>query len=165
MATLKRAVAGVFLTIALTSCQPRDRDVVVAVRNGQLVVDFPWSFWRVVGLQNRIYCIRRLELFDRTRLLWSLNVPEGGPVYHSCLDVTMPLRLGDPVAGFVSEGRPQLSAGQLYGLAIDGTGNARVDFMLGREGITTITEPERQMQAPCYSRTSDCHMRTAYRSR
>lgn len=156
MTWCKRAVVGVLLSLALTSCQPADRDIVVVLKNGQPVVDFPWSIWRLVGLQNRTYCIRRIELFDETAVLWSLNVPEGGPVYRSCVDAKMPLRLGSPLPGFISEGRPQLRVGQRYGVATDGTGNGRVDFVLQRDGTINITKPERQMEAPCGSRFSDC---------
>src|SRR4051794_30623386 len=112
MKSMKRAVVGLLLPLAVTSCTSPHRDIVVALRNGHLVVDFPWSLWRLVGLQDRTYCIRRLELFDRKGVLWSLNVPENGPVYKSCLDVTMPLSIGNAVAGFVSKGRPQLSTRQ-----------------------------------------------------
>jgi len=156
-------MVGALLPLALASCQPPDRDIIVVLKNGQPFVDFPWSVWRLVGLQNRTYCIRRIELFDARAVLWSLNVPEDGPVYHSCLEVKMPLRLGSPLAGFASKGRPQFRAGQQYGVAIDGTGNARVDFVLRPGGSANITEPERQMEPPCGSQFSDCRVPTPTR--
>ena len=150
---------GALLPVALTSCQPPDRDIVVRVKDGRPVLDFPWSVWRLVGLQNRNYCIRRIELFDGNAVLWTLNVPEDEPVYHSCLDVRMPLELGTPAAGFVSRGRPQLKPGKRYGVFIDGTGNARVDFVLRPNGPMSITDPERQMDPPCGSQASECQRR------
>jgi hypothetical protein len=149
MISLRRTSWVVFLLLALASCQPADREIVVLLRNGKLVADFPWSVWRLIGLQNRSYCIRRVELFDQETVLWSLNVPETTSPPRLC--VRMPLPIGQSAAGFVSVGRPQLRNERVYGLAIDGTGNGRVDFVLRRGVLSNITEPEQQLEAPCGS--------------
>ena len=157
MTSLKLTVLGTFLPLTLTSCVPA-RDIIVVLKNGQPVVDFPSSIWRLVGLQNRTYCISRVEVFDSKAVLWSLGVPSDEPVYRSCINVKMPLQLGSPHAGFVSQGRPQFRAGQHYGVGIYGTGYGRVDFVFRPVGLTNITEPERQMEPPCSSEFNACGM-------
>ena len=162
MAKLK----GVVLLLALASCQPPDREIVVRIRNGKLVADFPWSVWRLIGLQTRTYCIRRVELFGEEAVLWSLNVPENEPVYYSCLDVRMPLPIGHAVAGFVSKGRPQLRSEQVYGVAIDGTGNARVAFALRRAFYRTSRNQSSSLNLPAAASSralSVCHCGDAIR--
>jgi hypothetical protein len=157
MGRLSRAASLAVLAMALTSCQPPSRDIVVVWRNGQLVVDFPWSLWRLVGLQDKSYCIRRVELFDASKLLWTLDKNEAGPIYHSCLEVTMPLRIGMPIAGFVSKGQPALRAGSTYGVAISGIGDGRVDFTLRGHGSPTIeTDWKKQIEPPCGSYFGEC---------
>ena len=118
MGTLPGATVLAVIALTLSSCQPPPRDVVVVWRNRELVVDFPWSLWRLVGLQDRTYCVRRLELFSRTKLLWTLDTKED----VQCLDVAMPLPIGRPKAGFVSKGQLALRSGVTYGIAIDGIG-------------------------------------------
>lgn len=157
MTRFPRAACVALLALALTSCQPPDRDIVVVWRNGQLVVDFPWNLWRLVGLQDRTYCIRRVELFDPTKLLWTLDMKQGGPVYHSCLDVTMPLRVSRSMAGFISKGHPVLRSGVTYGIAIDGIGDGRVDFTFrGEASPKNVTDWKAQMEPPCGSYRSEC---------
>ena len=148
-----RALAAAVVALALSSCQPPPRDILVVWRNGQLLVDFPWSLWRIVGLQDRAYCIRRVELFDPAKLLWTLDMREDG----QCLDVTMPLRLGAPIAGFVSKGRPALRSGVTYGVAIDGIGQGRVDFTLRRDDQPkNEADWEEQIEPPCGSYFGAC---------
>jgi hypothetical protein len=152
-----RAACAAVLVLALTSCQPPDRDIVVVWRNGHLVVDFPWSLWRLVGLQDRTYCIRRVELFDPTKLLWTLDMKGDGRVYNSCLDVRMPLRVSRPMVGFISKGHPVLRTGVTYGIAIDGIGNGRVDFTFRREASPkNVTDRKTQMEPPCGSYLGEC---------
>ena len=117
------------------------------------MVDFPWSLWRLVGLQDRTYCIRRVELFDPAKLLWTLDMREDG----QCLDVTMPLRVGGPAAGLVWKGQAALRSGVTYGIAIDGIGNGRVDFTL-REDEQPRNEAdwEEQIKPPCGSYFGEC---------
>ena len=152
-----RAACLLLLAISLASCSPAPRDIVVVWRNGQLVVDFPWSLWRLVGLQDRTYCIRRVELFDSTKLLWTLEMNDAGPTHYSCLDVKMPLRLGEPMPGFVSTGDPVLRSGVTYGLGITGIGDGRVDFTLrGRAFPSNQREWKSMMKAPCGSYFGEC---------
>lgn len=117
------------------------------------MVDFPWSFWRLVGLQDRTYCIRRIELFDPKELLWTLDIKGDG----QCLDVTMPLRIGGAKAGFMSKGQPSLRSGVTYGIAIVGIGTGRVDFTLRQDD-----QPENErdwgklIEPPCGSYFGEC---------
>jgi hypothetical protein len=144
-----RAICVAIVALALNSCQPPDRDIVVVWRDGQLVVDFPGSLWKLVGLQDRTYCIRRVELFEPTRPIWTLEMKEKGPVYHSCLKVTMPLRLGTSMPGFVSKGQAVLRSGVTYGLVIDGIGRGRVDFTLrGHASPKNETDWRKQIDGP-----------------
>jgi hypothetical protein len=154
MICFSRAASVVVLAAALASCQPPDRDIVVRWHNGQLVVDFPWSLWRLVGLQDKTYCIRRVELFDGTKLLWILEMIEAD---RSCLDVTMPLKVGGSIAGFVSKGRPAPRWGVRYGIAIAGIGRGRVDFTLRADATPeNVRDWEKQMQPPCGSYFDEC---------
>jgi hypothetical protein len=154
MRTLPRHAALLAaVALALSSCQPPPRDIVVVWRNGQLVVDFPWSLWRLVGLQDRTYCVRRVELFDREKLLWTLDAKED----VQCRDVTMPLRIGGAKAGFVSKGQPALRNGVTYGIAIDGIGKGRADFALRRENQPkNETDWQEQIEPPCGSYFGEC---------
>ena len=148
-----RATALIIIAIALSSCQPAPHDIVVVWRNGQLVIDFPWSFWRLVGLQDRTYCIRRVELFDPKELLWILDTKEE----VQCLEVTMPLRIGSARAGFVSKGQPALRSGVTYDIAIDGIGEGRVDFKLrGHDQPKNEGDWEDQIEPPCGSYFGEC---------
>lgn len=141
------------IALALTSCEPAPHDIVILWRDRQLVVDFPWSLWRLVGLQNRTYCIRRVELFDRQKLLWTLDTKED----VQCLDVTMPLRIGGTKAGFVSKGQAVLRNGVTYGVAITGIGDGRVDFTLRPERQPkNEAEWEKQIEPPCGSYFGEC---------
>ena len=153
MRALPRVTVLTVIALTLSSCQPPPRDVVVVWRNRELVVDFPWSFRRLVGLQNRTYCVRRVELFSRAKLLWTLDTKED----VQCLDVTMPLRIGRPKAGFVSKGQPALRSGFTYGIAIDGIGKGRVDFTL-REDNRPKNEADwdEQIEPPCGSYFGEC---------
>ena len=149
MRTLSRRVTVVaVIALALSSCQPPPRDIIVVWRNGQLVVDFPWSIWRLVGLQDRTYCVRGVELFDREKLLWTLETKED----VQCLDVTMPLRIGAAKAGFISKGQPALRNGVTYGIAINGIGDGRVDFTLsGNNRPKNEADWRDQIAPPCGS--------------
>ena len=153
MRTLPRATVVAVIVLTLSSCQPPPRDIVVLWRNRQLVVDFPWSLWRIVGLQDRTYCVRRVELFNRAKLLWTLDTKED----VQCLDVTMPLRIGQPKVGFVSKGQPALRSGVTYGIAIDGIGKGRVDFTLrGDNQPKNEADWDEQIAPPCGSYFGEC---------
>ena len=155
MKRLLRTSALAAVCLALASCQPAPRDIVVKWRNGQLVVDFPRSIWRLLGLQDRTYCIQRVELFDPQKMLWVLSLPKDR--WESCTDVKMPFAIGKPLTGFESEGRPHLRSGVTYGVLIEGIGEGRVDFRLrGREAPINETDWEKQISAPCGSWDRSC---------
>jgi hypothetical protein len=120
------------LTVALTGCQPPSRDLRVIWRDSGLIIDFPWSLWRVIGWQDRSYCIHKVELYDSRAVVWKLKLERE----QQCLDVEMPIRIGAAPSGFKSLGTPILKRGVRYGIAIEGIGDGRVDFELvsGRRG-------------------------------
>ncbi|QNM82466.1 hypothetical protein H8M03_10700 [Sphingomonas sabuli] len=145
------------LMLLLTSCQPPARDIIVNWHNGRLLVDFPWSLWRLVGLQNRNYCFSQVELFDQSQVLWMLKQDEKGPVWHSCFDVQMPFAIGVPLEKFTAAGIARLQRGKVYGIDIRGIGRERVDFML-RTGSKIAIERdwERVIDPPCKQLQSEC---------
>ena len=152
----RRVIVLAGIALALCSCQPPPRDIILVWRNGHLVVDFPWSVWRLVGLQDRTYCIRGVELFDRTKLLWTLETKEE----VQCLDVTMPLRIGHAKEGFISKGRPALRKRVTYGVAIDGIGYGRVDFELSANNQPkNEADWDDQIAPPCGSYFGKCPQR------
>ena len=152
-ASSRRAIFVGAVAVALSSCQPPPRDIIVVWRNGQLVVDFPWSIWRLVGLQDRTYCVRRVELFDPEKLHWTLNTKRN----VQCLDVTMPLSIGGSRTGFVAKGRPALRNGVTYGVAISGIGDGRVDFTLNGNGRPkNEADWKEQIEPPCGSDFGVC---------
>ena len=124
------------LSLSVSACEPANHEIRVARREGQLVVDFPWSVWRLVGLQDKNYCVHRVELFDEQGLVWTLTTKAD----VQCEWVRMPILLGKPLARFVSVGRPTLQAGVTYGVAIEGIGRANVAFVLDGDKVTNITE-------------------------
>jgi hypothetical protein len=149
----RRAALLAAAAFSLSSCQPPPRDIVVVWRNSQLMVDFPWSLWRLVGLQDRTYCVRRVELFNREKLLWTLDTKED----VQCLDVTMPLRIGSAKAGFVSKGQPAFRSGVTYGIRIAGIGDGRVDFTLRPDRKPkNEADWEEQIEPPCGSYFGEC---------
>jgi hypothetical protein len=141
-------LAILIAAFATASCQPPDRDIRVRWREGALVIDFPWDVWRMLGMQDRSYCIGEVLLYEAGKILWTLHWP-GNPV--SCSDVEMPLAIGRPREGFTSTGAPRLKPGVRYGIAVEGLGNGRVDFILGDPGEqpVNITRWQELMPAPC----------------
>ncbi|WP_310467467.1 hypothetical protein [Sphingomonas sp.] len=117
------------------------------------MIDFPWSLWRLIGRQDRTYCIDHVYLFDAEELHWALDLAAD----VQCVDVQMPLRIGKGRDGFRSTGKPQLIPGVTYGVEISGIGNGRVDFELRRPGQSPFNEsyPDAVLGSPCPSRTSD----------
>ena len=159
---LLRGSAVATLALTLASCQPADRDIRVVWRQERLVVDFPWSIWRLVGLQDRTWCVRKIELFDSSKLLWTLEMQQKPPVYHSCYDVTMPIAIGANRSSFVAKGRPTLRDGVRYGIRVDGLGNGRVDFVLrGQKAPQNISDWKQLMAAPCGSYFGECRRPSA----
>ena len=139
-----RVLAAALLGLALGSCQPAERDIRVTLQDGQFVIDFPWSFWRLIGLQDRTYCIRRVQLYDASGLIWLLNA--GRDV--QCEDVRMPIEIGAPLNGLTSLGQPVIQAGVTYGVAIEGIGDGRVAFVSDGEKVENITD-RNAMAPPC----------------
>jgi hypothetical protein len=143
---MTRVVALLMLVLCTASCT-FVREIRVASRGGQLVIDFPWSFWRMVGLQDREYpCVDRIEVFDAARLLWVLDA---GHRSGNCADAAMPITIGQPKTGFNSKSTIPLKPGR-YGVAVQSYADARVDFILHRDGsVQNITQWDELMQAPC----------------
>jgi hypothetical protein len=143
------------ICLALGSCSPAPRDILVKWRKNLLVVDFPWSFWRAIGRQDRTYCIDRVEVFDSEKMQWVLAMKENYPT--SCVEVTMPLIIGQPMRAFDSRGRPQFRSGVTYGVRIDGIGDGLVDFKLTANGeIENETDWDALIEPPCGSRRGSC---------
>ncbi len=143
---MKRLAVLLILALATSSCS-FSREIRVVVRDEGLVLDFPWSLWRIVGLQDREYpCIEGIELFNHERLLWSLDAahPSG-----NCVDAKMPIPIGRPSPGFTANGTFRLVPGH-YGVGVRSYATARVDFVVGRDGsVQNITEWNERMTAPC----------------
>lgn len=148
-----RTWALLVATVALMSCQPADRDIRVIWKGDTLMVDFPWSFWRLVGLQDRTYCVYEIELFDRSKVHWRQKVRKDDGIWIDCLDVQMPIEIGAKRARFMSEGKPQLIPGVRYGIGINGIGDGRVDFVFRKRGDepATIRGWDKVMRGPCGS--------------
>lgn len=146
-----RAAAVIALGLVLASCQPPPRDIVVVWRNDRLVIDFPWSLWRLIGWQDREWCIDRVELFDQAGMLWTLNANRG------CEHIRMPIVIGQPMPRFTAYGQPQMQPSVTYGVRVAGIGNGMVDFVLrGRKTPKIETEWDRLIAAPCGSHFGNC---------
>jgi hypothetical protein len=145
---LARYILSLVAVAMLTGCQPPDKDVVVVLRHGQLFVDFPWSFWRMIGRQDRTWCVEGVDLYDQRGLHWQLTKEN---FEKQCVHVTMPIRIGGELVGFTSKGRPQLRHDTRYGVAIRGIGDGRVDFELetGKNRLLNETEWGRLIKPPC----------------
>ena len=143
---MKRLAILLMLALITGSCT-LTREILVVSRGGGLAIDFPWSFWRVVGLQDRQYpCVDRVELFDRERLLWRLDSAHPG---GNCSDAAMPIKIGRPNAGFMANANARLRPG-VYGVFVNSSADARVDFELSGDGsVRNIADREEQMDAPC----------------
>src|SRR3954471_14888299 len=106
-----------FLTIVLLglgSCSPAPRDIRVRLEGSSLIVDFPWSFWRLVGLADRSWCVSEIQVFDKERIIWGAQRTSG----DSCTEVRMPIVIGKAPPGFVSEGTARFRLGVQYGVGI-----------------------------------------------
>ena len=137
--------------MALTSCQPPDRDIRVVWRGDFLAIDFPWSLWRLVGLQDRKYCVSEIELFDKAKVLWRQKIRRTKGHWVDCIDVRMPIKLHKTLPGFEGSAFPKLVSGTRYGIGIRGLGDGRVDFIAsGREDDPiNISGWDKVMQGPC----------------
>lgn len=121
---LVRWFALAALPLSIMGCQPPNRDIRVVWRGNGLVIDFPWSLWRLIGWQDRTYCVDSVELYDSRAVLWALKIASD----RQCIGVQMPIRIGSTRSGFESRGTPRLKPGVRYGIAVDGIGTGRVDF-------------------------------------
>ena len=124
------------------------------------MIDFPWSFWRLIGRQDRTYCIDKLYLYDQRHVLWTLTMAKE----VQCVDVQMPIRIGSPQAGFIAGGRSPMEPGVRYGVAISGIGNARVDFVMPANRDSqpiNVADWDELMEPPCGTYFSDtCDAKT-----
>lgn len=131
---------------ALSACQPPDKEVLVKSRSGTLIVDFPWSVWRLVGLQDRTWSIREIVVYDRQEVIWRAVSNEEDWVR----EVRMPIVLGAARAGFKVKGSAQFRRNHRYGVAVDGIGNGRVDFEIGDDGeVRNFVGRNELIQPPC----------------
>lgn len=150
---MKRLFVLAALVLFTGSCSI-SREIRVIKLGNRLAIDFPWSFWRVAGLQEREYpCVDLVELFDSERVLWTLDAakPSG-----SCADVRMPIAIGRPKAGFIAKGAARLRPGR-YGVSVRSYAPARVDFVLQSDGsVRNVTEWNEQMPAPCGTYFGSC---------
>ena len=145
---MRRLLTLFSLALCVGSCSPAPRDIRVVWQDGLLVVDFPWSFWRLIGLQNRSFCITEAALFDQAESLWRIKMNDNPA---SCLDVHMPIILGRAPRGFVEEGVPRLERGVQYGFGIYGSEDGRVDFVVTGQSneIRNITDYKDMIQPSC----------------
>ena len=130
------------LSLLLGACSPPDRDIRVALRDGKLIVDYPRSFWRLVGLQDRTFCLRRIQLFRGDRLIWMMTLTGDG----QCSEVRMPLVLGEPLDFFIPAGSANIQPGVIYGVAIDGIGHGGAAFRVRNGEVENVGEVA---ESPC----------------
>ncbi len=138
----------ILLAVALcTSSCSIVREIRVFARGEQLFIDFPWSLWRLVGLQDRTYpCIDRIEVYDRKRVVWEMDAaqPSG-----ACADARMPIEIGRPREGFIARGAGRLQPGR-YGVSIQSYAHGRVDFVLKADrSVRNIGDWDEWMEGPC----------------
>jgi hypothetical protein len=126
-------------------------DIIVSRQSGELAIAKPWSFWNVIGLDSRDYCIKRVEVFDADTLLSAVDLTD-----NQCTSLSLPIPFSSfpNLSGKENQG---LAITHPYGLGIVGVGNGRVDFVLNPDGtITNITDRQRQMKGPCGSYFGSC---------
>jgi hypothetical protein len=152
---MTRFVALLIIALSTTSCSIT-REIRVAYRGNGLVIDFPWSFWRVLRPQTRHYpCIDRIELFDSEHVMWSLDAasPSG-----ACVDAAMPIAIGQVRTGFIAKGRAVIRAGVEYGVSIQSYAPAHVDFIVEKVGRRTrnVTDWSKMIAPPCGTYFGSC---------
>jgi hypothetical protein len=151
MSATFRGAFCIALLLALGSCSPPDMDIIVSRQSGELAIAKPWSFWNVIGLDSRDYCIRRIEMFDADTLLSAVDLTD-----NQCLRLSLPIPFSS-FGKFPSKKNQGLAVGHPYGVGITGIGNGRVDFVLNPDRtITNITDRQRQMKGPCGSYFGSC---------
>jgi hypothetical protein len=134
------------LAIILGGCTPAAPDIRVFRRHHALVVDFPWSVWRIIGLEDRSLCLRHIQVFDAQRVVWREDVSGGREA--PCVDLRVPIPIGVPSKGFVSDGPLKLQAGRTYGVALDDL--TEVDFVpFADKSPQNIVDFSKFIQPPC----------------
>lgn len=151
---LFRCVA-ISLAFFEASCTPAAPEIRVFRRDHALVIDFPWTISRWLGLQDRNLCLRHIEVFDAKRVVWSLDYEaDRGP----CAKVQVPIPMGVSLDGFVPSGPLVLAAGRTYGVGLDDL--TRVDFVPFKDrpprNIADYHKYRQWFEAPCGSRWSSC---------
>ena len=155
--TLRFRHAALVFSLGLveTSCTPAPPEIRVFRRDHALVIDFPWTLSRWLGLQDRNLCLRHIEVFDAKRVVWSLDYEADR---GSCVNVKVPIPMGVPVDGFMTSGPLVLQAGRTYGVGLDDL--TRVDFVPFTDrpprNVADWTEYQKLFEAPCGSRWSSC---------
>lgn len=146
MAATARIACSAVLLLALASCSPPDMNIIVGRQSGQLAIEKPWSFWSLIGLGRRDYCIQRIEVFDADTLLSAVDLAKS-----PCLELYLPIPFSS-FWKFSGKKNGDFVIGHTYGLGVTGIGNGRVDFVLNSDGtITNVTDWQRQMKGPCGS--------------
>lgn len=134
------------LALILSSCTPAAPDIRVFRRHHALIIDFPWSIWRIFGLQDRELCLRHIQVFDTRSVVWREDVPGGQDA--PCVVLRVPIPLGVPSKGFVPNGALKLQAGKMYGAALDDL--TAVDFVpFTDKPPQNIVDFSQMIEPPC----------------
>jgi|KBSMisStaDraftv2_1062788.scaffolds.fasta_scaffold505386_2 hypothetical protein len=151
----RHVAVALSLSLIETSCTPAAPQIKVFRRDHALVIDFPWTLSRWLGLQDRNLCLRHIEVFDAKSVVWRLDYEADK---SPCVNVKVPIRMGAPVEGFVASGPLVLHAGRTYGVGLDDL--TRVDFVpftnRPPRNVADWTEYQKWFEAPCGSRWSKC---------
>lgn len=94
-------------------------------------------------------CLRRIEVFDASVVIWREDVTVGDMA--ACVSVKVPIRLGVQTRGFAETAPLHLKAGVTYAVVLDEL--SRVDFVpFADRTPTNITHYCSFFEAPCDSR-------------
>lgn len=139
----------VVAAIMLTNCEPVAPDIRIMRSHNALFVDIPWTFWRRIGLQHPSLCVRAIEIFEPSQVVWNLRAR--GDDMAPCVETKLPIRLGIQLRGFVPPAPLRLVAGRKYGIYVVDVN--RVDFVPFRDRKpTNISDYGSYFEAPCESR-------------
>lgn len=142
---MRTAGVAAICAILLNSCTPVAPDIRVFRENHSLVIDFPWTFWRMLELGDRHLCIRHVQVFDTREVVWREDVLGDA---SGC--VRLPIPIGVPLKGFRHSGPTRLQAGKTYGVVIDDL--TAVNFIpFADEEPQNIIDPRNFIRPPCES--------------
>jgi hypothetical protein len=139
------------LALAESSCTLAAPEIRVFRHDNALFVEFPRTVWRWLGLQDRNLCLRRIEIFDASKIVWREDVLGGD--LAPCVSLKVPIRLGVQTKGFAETAPLHLKGGVTYAVVLDEL--SRVDFIpFADRTPTNITDHSKFFEAPCDSRWS-----------